>query len=100
MRSRMAYPSPGSRVILHVDMDAFYASVEVRENPDLEGKPVVVGADPREHPRVVVLTASYEARQYGVRSARSCDEAAHRSPTAVFVGPPIQLCVLVSGVLI
>jgi len=93
----MASPSPGSRVILHVDMDAFYASVEVRENPELEGKPVVVGADPREHPRGVVLTASYEARQYGVRSAMSCVEAARRCPTAVFVPPHFELYGRVSG---
>ena len=76
----MASPSSGSRIILHVDMDAFYAAVEVRENPALEGKPVVVGADPREHRRGVVLTASYEARRFGVRSAMSCVEAARRCP--------------------
>ena len=93
----MASPSPGSRVILHVDMDAFYASVEVRENPSLEGKPVVVGADPREHPRGVVLTASYEARQYGVRSAMSCIEASRRCPQAVFVPPHFELYGRVSG---
>src|SRR5207249_12332416 len=97
MRSRMAYPSPGSRVILHVDMDAFYASVEVRENPDLEGKPVVVGADPREHPRGVVLTASYEARQYGVGSTMKGVEAARQCPTAVFVPPHFELYGRVSG---
>src|SRR5437667_11023929 len=97
MRRRMAFPAPGSRVILHVDMDAFYASVEVRENPELEGKPVVVGADPREHPRAVLLTASYEARQYGVRSAMSCVEAARRCPTAVFVPPHFELYGRVSG---
>jgi len=97
MRRRMASPSPGSRVILHVDMDAFYASVEVRENPALEGKPVVVGADPREHPRGVVLTASYEARQYGVRSAMSCIEASRRCPQAVFVPPHFELYGRVSG---
>src|SRR5437879_13380065 len=97
MRRRMASPSSGSRVILHVDMDAFYASVEVRENPALEGKPVVVGADPHEHPRGVVLTASYEARQYGVRSAMSCVEASRRCPQAVFVHPHFELYGRVSG---
>src|SRR5947199_8527021 len=91
MRRRMASPSPGSRVILHVDMDAFYAAVEIRANPALEGKPVVVGADPREHRRGVVLTASYEARRFGVGSARSCVEAARRCPEAVFVAPHFEL---------
>ncbi|HWM52050.1 MAG TPA: DNA polymerase IV [Thermoplasmata archaeon] len=93
----MASPSSGSRVILHVDMDAFYASVEIRENPALEGKPVVVGADPREHRRGVVLTASYEARRFGVRSAMSCVEAARRCPEAVFVPPHFELYGRVSG---
>ena len=93
----MASPSSGSRVILHVDMDAFYAAVEVRENPALEGKPVVVGADPREHRRGVVLTASYEARRFGVRSAMSCVEAARRCPEAVFVPPHFELYGRVSG---
>ena len=63
---------PENRVLLHVDMDAFYAALEIRENPELEGKPVVVGADPRKHPRGVVLTASYEARKFCVRSVMSC----------------------------
>ena len=93
----MASPSSGSRVIIHVDMDAFYASVEIRENPALEGKPVVVGADPREHRRGVVLTASYEARRFGVRSAMSCVEAARRCPEAVFVAPHFELYGRVSG---
>src|SRR2546428_875020 len=97
MRKRMASPSSGSRVIIHVDMDAFYASVEVRENRALEGKPVVVGADPREHRRGVVLTASYEARRFGVRSAMSCVEAARRCPEAVFVPPHFELYGRVSG---
>jgi len=87
----------GGRVVLHVDMDAFYAAVEIRENPDLEGKPVVVGADPREHPRGVVLTASYEARRDGVRSAMSCVQALRQCPQAVFVPPNFDLYGKVSG---
>jgi DNA polymerase IV (archaeal DinB-like DNA polymerase) len=86
-------PSPGDgpRVLMHVDMDAFYAAVEIRENPSLEGKPVVVGADPREHPRGVVLTASYEARRYGIRSAMSCVQALRLCPQALFVPPHFEL---------
>jgi DNA polymerase IV (DinB-like DNA polymerase) len=87
----------GGRVLLHVDMDAFYAAVEIRENPELEGKPVVVGADPREHPRGVVLTASYEARRYGIRSAMSCVQALRQCPQAVFVPPNFGLYGKVSG---
>jgi DNA polymerase IV (archaeal DinB-like DNA polymerase) len=84
-------PREGPRVLLHVDMDAFYAAVEIRENPALEGKPVIVGADPREHPRGVVLTASYEARPFGVRSAMSCVQALRLCPQAVFVPPRFEL---------
>ena len=84
-------PRESPRVLLHVDMDAFYAAVEIRENPDLDGKAVVVGADPRKHPRGVVLTASYEARRYGVRSAMSCIQATRLCPQAVFVPPRFEL---------
>lgn len=84
-------PEPAGRVVLHVDMDAFYAALEIRENPALEGKPVAVGADPREFPRGVVLTASYEARRFGVRSAMPCTEALRLCPDAVFVPPHFEL---------
>ena len=59
------------RTILHVDLDAFFAAVEVRENPSLRGQPLVIGADPRAgRGRGVVSTASYEARRFGVHSAQ------------------------------
>lgn len=81
----------GHRVIFHADMDAFYASVEIREHPELAGKPVVVGPDPREHHRGVVLTASYEARRFGVHSAMPCMQALRLCPEAVFVPPHFDL---------
>lgn len=73
-----------TRKIVHIDMDAFYASVELRENPQLKGLPVVVAWDSI---RSVIVAASYEARKYGLRSAMSVRRARELCPHAIYIAP-------------
>jgi DNA polymerase-4 len=81
------------RKIIHVDMDAFYASVEQRDNPDLRGKPVAVGGG---EARGVVAAASYEARRFGVYSAMASVTAKRKCPDLVFVKPRFEVYKAVS----
>lgn len=76
------------RWIAHVDLDAFYASCEQRDNPEYRGQPVIVGAQPGN--RGVVAAASYEARQFGIHSAMPIAEAHRRCPDAVYLRPDMQ----------
>ena len=76
------------RIVVHADMDAFFASVEQRNHPEWRGKPVIVGAGP--HERGVVSTCSYEARKFGVHSAMPSRTAYEKCPHAIFVKPDME----------
>jgi nucleotidyltransferase/DNA polymerase involved in DNA repair len=88
----MPGPHPADRIVFHVDMDCFFAAVEERENPELKGKPVIVGSDPRGGlGRGIVATCNYEARRFGVRSALPISLAYQRCPKGVYLRPRFSL---------
>ncbi len=83
---------PRQRIILHIDMDYFYAAVEERENPELKGKPVVVGADPKAGKgRGVVSTCNYEAREFGIKSGTPISKAYKLCKDCIFLPVNMQL---------
>jgi DNA polymerase IV len=83
--------APRPRTILHLDMDAFFAAVEQRDRPELRGKPVIIGADPKGgRGRGVVSTASYEARRFGVGSAMPISQAYRLCPQGIYVPPDMD----------
>jgi DNA polymerase-4 len=88
MTATEIHPSLLVRKVIHFDMDAYYAAIEMRDDSTLRGKPVIVGGSPTS--RGVVCTASYEARTFGVRSAMACATAARLCPQAIFVRPNFE----------
>jgi DNA polymerase IV (DinB-like DNA polymerase) len=81
-----------TRVIFHVDLDAFYASVEQREHPNLRGQPLIIGADPREGMgRGVVVACSYEARKFGLHSGQPISRAYKLCPEGAYIRPNFEL---------
>lgn len=85
------------RILLHLDMDSFFASVEEREHPEFRGRPIIVGADPKGGSgRGVVSTASYEARKFGIRSGMPISRAFSLCPEGVYLSPHFPLYIKVS----
>ncbi|MHA1370709.1 MAG: DNA polymerase IV [Promethearchaeota archaeon] len=79
------------RIIVHVDLDCFFASVEVRDNPELVNRPLVIGADPKGgRGRGVVLTSSYQARSFGIHSGMAISRAYHLCPDAIYLPPDFK----------
>jgi len=80
-----------NRIIFHCDLDCFFAAVEIRDNPEYKGKPVIIGADPREGKgRGVVSTCSYEARKFGLHSGMPISQAYQRCPHGIYLRPTFE----------